>query len=75
MAPEKGTRALSVFTHMGSTLTTVLAARLPNDEAATVRDLANQYGVTVTQAIRVLLNHSLRDLGAANGKVSDDDRR
>jgi hypothetical protein len=58
---------------MGSTLTTVLAARLPNDEAATVRDLANQYGVTVTQTIRVLLNHSLADLHGEPAKADSDE--
>jgi hypothetical protein len=60
---------------MGSTLTTVLAARLPNDEAATVRDLANQYGVTVTQTIRVLLNHSLADLVGEPAKADSDSDR
>jgi antitoxin component of RelBE/YafQ-DinJ toxin-antitoxin module len=47
---------------MPSTITKVLTARLPNAEADAVRAVAKDYGVTVTAAMRVLLNHSLRDL-------------
>jgi DNA polymerase III epsilon subunit-like protein len=43
-----------------------LEARVPNEQADIVRQVADEYGATITQTIRVLLNHSLRDLGAVS---------
>ncbi len=47
---------------MSSTISTVITARVPNEQADAVRQIAEEYGTTVTAAVRVLLNHSLRDL-------------
>lgn len=47
---------------MSSTITKVLTARLPNAEADAVRQIAEDYGTTVTATVRVLIGHSLRDL-------------
>lgn len=45
--------------HMSSSVTQVIAARLPNDDAAAVRQIAQANGVTVTDTIRALIARGL----------------
>jgi hypothetical protein len=58
---------------MSSTISTVITARVPNEQAEAVRQVAARYGTTTTAAVRVLIGHSLRDLQGEPAKADDRD--